>query len=136
MTGFIELFDTEPDYNLQYTVTQTHIHTLSTVASSLPLLGSGFQRWTFPFLWVPKLTPASASNSSSSQRLNRNSPLTKRLLCSSLFRCLCITGSLHATIYTETPILHTLALKVEVACTSETSATSPISTRCNNRKRN
>jgi hypothetical protein len=27
----------------------------------LPLLGSGFQRLTFPFLWAPELSPASAA---------------------------------------------------------------------------
>jgi hypothetical protein len=35
---------------------------VSTVTSSQPLLRSGFQRWTFPFLWVPKLSPASATS--------------------------------------------------------------------------
>jgi hypothetical protein len=40
---------------LHFEVTVTHIHThlLSTV-TSLPLLGSGFQRPKYPFLWVPK----------------------------------------------------------------------------------
>jgi hypothetical protein len=40
-----------------------HYHTrtlMSIVTSSLPLLGNGFQRWTFPFLWVPEWSPASA----------------------------------------------------------------------------
>jgi hypothetical protein len=54
------------------------VHTLvSTVGSSLPLLGSGFQRRIFPFLWVPEL-PASYSNSS--QCLNRSSPVTNSLI--------------------------------------------------------
>jgi hypothetical protein len=40
-----------------------YTHTLvSTVTSSMPLLGSGFQRRTFPFLWVPELFPASATS--------------------------------------------------------------------------
>jgi hypothetical protein len=43
---FIGLFDTMRDYTLQFTIT----HTVSTVTSSLPLLGSGFQRRTFTFL--------------------------------------------------------------------------------------
>jgi hypothetical protein len=30
---------------------------MSTVTSSLPLLGSGFQRRTFIFLWVPEWSP-------------------------------------------------------------------------------
>jgi hypothetical protein len=35
-----------------------HTHTLiSTVTSSRLLFGSGFQRRTFPFLWVPDLSP-------------------------------------------------------------------------------
>jgi hypothetical protein len=47
---------------LHFTV-QTHTHTLeSTVTSSLPLLGSGFQRRTFPFLWVPEQSLASATS--------------------------------------------------------------------------
>jgi hypothetical protein len=64
-----------------YTHTHTHTHThtlLSTVTSSLSLLGSGFQRWTFPFLWVPE--PSLASATSCSQQLPtstelRSSPL-------------------------------------------------------------
>jgi hypothetical protein len=31
------------------------------------LLGSGFQRRTFPFLWIPELFPASATNLSHQQ---------------------------------------------------------------------
>jgi hypothetical protein len=68
--GFIGLPDTA---RLHFTVrlhlhlhlhTHTHTHILvSTVTSSLPLLGSGFQRWTFfPFLCVPELFPASATS--------------------------------------------------------------------------
>jgi hypothetical protein len=51
MIGFILLFDTARDYTLQFTVT-----------SSLPLLGSGFQRRTFSFRWVPELSPASSTS--------------------------------------------------------------------------
>jgi hypothetical protein len=61
MTWFIGLFDTAHDYTLQYTV--THTRTLvPTVTSSLPLLSSGFQLRTFPFLWIPELSPASATS--------------------------------------------------------------------------
>jgi hypothetical protein len=35
-------------------------HIVSTIASSLPLLGIGFQRLTLSFLWVFELSPASA----------------------------------------------------------------------------
>jgi hypothetical protein len=46
-----------------YTHTHTHTHTsVSTVTSSLPLLGSGFQRRNLLFLWVPGLSPASATS--------------------------------------------------------------------------
>jgi hypothetical protein len=48
-----------PDYTLQFTVTHK---LMSTVTSSLSLLGSGFQRRTFPFLWVPELSPVSAAS--------------------------------------------------------------------------
>jgi hypothetical protein len=52
---------------LHFTIQRTHIHThihapVSTVTSSLPLLGSGFQPRTFLFLWVSKLSPASATS--------------------------------------------------------------------------
>jgi hypothetical protein len=57
--GLIAHFDTECDYTLQFTI--THI-LVSTVTSSLPLLGSGFQRRIFPFLLVPNLSPASATS--------------------------------------------------------------------------
>jgi hypothetical protein len=61
MTGFIGLFGTASDYTLQYAV--THTHTLVfTFTSSLPLLGSGFQWRTFPFVWFPELSPASATS--------------------------------------------------------------------------
>jgi hypothetical protein len=43
------------------------------VTSSLPLLCSGFQRRMFPFLWVPELSPASAT-SFSQQQLITNEP--------------------------------------------------------------
>jgi hypothetical protein len=34
-----------------------HLKFTVTITSSLPLLGSGFQRRTFPFLWVPQRVP-------------------------------------------------------------------------------
>jgi hypothetical protein len=42
MTGFIGFFDEARDYILQFTITQ-----VSTVTSSLPLLGSGYHRRKF-----------------------------------------------------------------------------------------
>jgi hypothetical protein len=58
MTGFTGLFDTVRDYTLQF----TNRHTLvSTVTSSLPLLGSDFNGGRFLFLWVPELSTASAT---------------------------------------------------------------------------
>jgi hypothetical protein len=52
-------FDTARDYILQFTIT----HTLtSTVMSLLPLFRSGFQQRTLPFLWIPELSPASATS--------------------------------------------------------------------------
>jgi hypothetical protein len=54
------------DYALQVTVTHTH-KLLSTVTSSQPLLGSGYQRRTFLFLWVPGLLPISATSFSEQQ---------------------------------------------------------------------
>jgi hypothetical protein len=51
-----------------------YIHrVVSTVTSSLPLFGSGFQRRTFPFLRVPELSPASAT-SFSQQQLTATEP--------------------------------------------------------------
>jgi hypothetical protein len=50
MAELIGPFDRASDYTLQFTVTHT---LMPTVTSSLPLLSSGFQRRTFPFLWVP-----------------------------------------------------------------------------------
>jgi hypothetical protein len=47
--------DTVRDYTLQ--VTSIHI-LVTTFISSLPLLGSGFQQRTFPFLRFPELSPA------------------------------------------------------------------------------
>jgi hypothetical protein len=75
VTTFIACFDTVHDYILQFTI--THI-LVSTVTSSLSLLGSGFQWWKLPFLWVPERSPPQlpASNSNSSQRQNRSSSLT------------------------------------------------------------
>jgi hypothetical protein len=44
------------------THTRTHARTLvSTVTSSLQLLDSSFQRQTSPFLWVPEMSPAPAT---------------------------------------------------------------------------
>jgi hypothetical protein len=58
--GLIGLFKhTTRDYNLQFTITHTLV---CTVKYSLPLLGSGFQLRLFPFLWVPKLSSASATS--------------------------------------------------------------------------
>jgi hypothetical protein len=61
LTGFIGLFDTACDYTLQFTITHTLV---PRVTSSLPLLSSGFQSYTFPFLWVLELSTAPNSNSS------------------------------------------------------------------------
>jgi hypothetical protein len=77
MARHIAHFDTACDYTWLFTV--THIHTLvPTVTSSLSLLGSGFQRRTFHFLRFPNCPRPQlpASNSNSSQGLNRNSSLT------------------------------------------------------------
>lgn len=52
----------------------TRAHTLvPTVMSSLPLLGSGFQRRMSPFLSIAELSPASAA-SFSQQQLTRTEP--------------------------------------------------------------
>jgi hypothetical protein len=56
MAGFIALLDTAYDYTLQFIVTL-----VSTVTSSLSLLGSGFKQRTFPLLM--ELSPASAKSS-------------------------------------------------------------------------
>jgi hypothetical protein len=66
MTGFIGLLDTArtPPHNI-----------LSTVTTSLPLLGSGFQRWMFPFLWVPELFPASGTSFLQQQLTTTEPPL-------------------------------------------------------------
>jgi hypothetical protein len=66
MTGFIGLFDTAGDYTLQFTVTHKLV---STVMSSMPLLGNGFQRRTFPYFRVPELSPTSATGFSQSSRV-------------------------------------------------------------------
>jgi hypothetical protein len=59
---------------------QTHTYQCP-VTPSLPFLGSGFQRGTFPFLWVSELSSASATSfNSNSSRLKTSSPLdTSRL---------------------------------------------------------
>jgi hypothetical protein len=50
MTGFIAHFDSARDYTLQFSIT----HTLaSSVTSSMPLLGRGFQRRMFPSSGFP-----------------------------------------------------------------------------------
>jgi hypothetical protein len=74
MTRHNAYFDTARDYTLQFTTTHTLV---STVTSSLPLLGSGFQRRTFPFFWAPELSRSQlpASNSSSLQWLSPSSSL-------------------------------------------------------------
>jgi hypothetical protein len=54
MIGFIGLSDTARGYTLQFTVTHTHT---CPVTSSLPLLGSGLQRRTFPFLLGSRTVP-------------------------------------------------------------------------------
>jgi hypothetical protein len=62
----MDSFDTAHDYlytlylNITYIGTRKHTHKLSLVSIRifLPLLGSGFQRQTFSFLWIPKLFPA------------------------------------------------------------------------------
>jgi hypothetical protein len=59
MTKFIAHIDTAHDYTLQFTITHTLV---STVISSMSLLGSGFQRRTFPLLWGPEQSPASATS--------------------------------------------------------------------------
>jgi hypothetical protein len=64
MTGLIANFDTARDYTLQFTITHTLV---STVTSSLSLLGNRFQRQMFPFLYVSELSPASASSFSQQQ---------------------------------------------------------------------
>jgi hypothetical protein len=51
--------DTARDYTLRFSIAHT---LMSIITSSLSLLGSGFQRGTFPFLWVPKVSPASATS--------------------------------------------------------------------------
>jgi hypothetical protein len=62
MARFIALFVAVRNYNLDLTAIQT---TVPTVTFSLPLLGIGFLRRTFHFLWIPKLSPASATSNSS-----------------------------------------------------------------------
>jgi hypothetical protein len=69
--GFIILFDTAYDYAVHFTVTHTP---LSTVTSSVPLLGSGLQRRMFPFLCVPELSAASATSSSQQQLATTKPP--------------------------------------------------------------
>jgi hypothetical protein len=55
--GFNGLFGYSRDYALQFTITHTHKHANVHSNVSMPLLGSGFQRRMFPFLWVPELFP-------------------------------------------------------------------------------
>jgi hypothetical protein len=70
MAGFVGHSDTAPDYALHFTITHTLV---STVMSSVPLLGSGFQRQALPNCARPQ---EPASNSNSSQRLNPIKSLT------------------------------------------------------------
>jgi hypothetical protein len=53
MAEFIGFFDAASECTLQFTL--THI-LVSTDTLSLTLLGSGFQRRTFPFLWVSEIS--------------------------------------------------------------------------------
>jgi hypothetical protein len=53
MTGFVTHFDTARDYTLQITITHTLV---SKVTSTLPSLGSVFQRRMFPGLSYQLLT--------------------------------------------------------------------------------
>jgi hypothetical protein len=57
----IYLFDTAGEYTLQYTVT----HIQSRLHQSV--LGNGFKRRAFPFLWVPELFSSSATSFSQQQ---------------------------------------------------------------------
>jgi hypothetical protein len=65
---------------LYSTCTHAHTHTtlVFTVISLRPLLGNGFQWHMFCFHWVPNFPRPQlpVSNSSSSQGLNRSSPLS------------------------------------------------------------
>jgi hypothetical protein len=89
--------------------THTHTHTpVSTATSSLPLLGSGFLRRTFPFLCVSELSTASATrfNSNSSQRLNLNSPLTNPLTnCNRVRGRVRVRITLRLAVYLQSPRL-------------------------------
>jgi hypothetical protein len=64
-------------WTLKQPVTTLHsslLHTLGLLSmSSLLLLRSGFQRWIFPFLWVPEWSLASAT-SFSQQQLTMTGP--------------------------------------------------------------
>lgn len=76
MIRYIGLFDTQCMTTLYISLlhTRARAHTLvPTVTSSLPLLGSGFQRRMFPFLSIAELSPASAA-SFSQQQLTRTEP--------------------------------------------------------------
>jgi hypothetical protein len=107
--------DTARDYILQFSLTlslslslthtrtRAHTHTHTKCPQSRlhrPLQGSGFQRRTFPFLWVPELSPASAT-SFSQQQLTRTEPqqfsdwLTQSLTNQLLFTSLNSTDSDH-----------------------------------------
>jgi hypothetical protein len=62
--------------------THTHVHKLApTVTSSLPLLGKGFQRRSFPSSGLPNYSrpQPTASHSNSYQRLCHDNPLTNLL---------------------------------------------------------
>jgi hypothetical protein len=74
MTGFIGLFDTACDYTFQFTITHRLVLWVC-YCLHWPLLGSGFQRRTFPFPWVPNGSQPQlpSSNSNNSQRLSPSS---------------------------------------------------------------
>jgi hypothetical protein len=81
ITGFIGLFDTARDYPLQVTIT----HTLkSTITSPMPLLGSGSQRRTFPFLCVLEMSPSAATSFSQQQHTTDPQRLSNSLTLHSL----------------------------------------------------
>jgi hypothetical protein len=54
--GFIGLLNTTSDCTSQITILYWLVFSATVFTA---LLGSGFQRWTFPFFWIPKLPSAS-----------------------------------------------------------------------------
>jgi hypothetical protein len=76
MFGFVWLFDVARAYILQFKITHTNKHKITlmfTVTSSLLLLGSGFQPWTFPFLRLPRSVPGHSDNNGNYWRLPQQS---------------------------------------------------------------